>query len=98
NLDVDLADALERAPVERVLVEQLAGPGALDVTAAEVGAVPLQELDLRVSQDVGRVLGASLETQQTFVPGHQVVAHPHPAHPRRADLDVLHPQLVSDAL
>src|SRR5262245_16030617 len=50
DLDVDLPDALERAPVERVLVEQLAGLGGFDVPAAEVDAVAFQQTDLFLGQ------------------------------------------------
>src|SRR5262245_6427724 len=40
DLDVDLADALEGPPEERVLIEQFARPRRFHVTAAEVDAVP----------------------------------------------------------
>ena len=93
-LDVDLAHTLEAAPVERVLVEELAGPAGLDVSAAEVHAVTLEELDLLLAEDEGRLLRLPLEAQQALVAGLEVVAHPDPAHAARADLDVLHAELV----
>ena len=46
DLHVDLPAPLERSPVKRVLIEQLAGPPRFNVPAAEVGAVALEKPDL----------------------------------------------------
>jgi hypothetical protein len=56
DLDVDFADALQRAPVERVLVEQLARLGRFDVAATEVDAVTFEEADLLFGQNERGVL------------------------------------------
>ena len=61
DLDVDLAHALQRPPVERVLVQQLPRSGSLDVATAEVGAVALEQLDLPFAEQVGVVLDVLLE-------------------------------------
>src|SRR5581483_9966015 len=74
DLDVDLADALERAPVKRVLVQELAGAGGLDMAAAELGAVALQQLDLRLGEDEGLVSSVAFEPEQSLVAGLEVVA------------------------
>lgn len=43
NLDIHFAHALERAPVESFLIQELSRVRSLDMAAAEVGAVPFQE-------------------------------------------------------
>jgi hypothetical protein len=99
HLHVDLAHALERAPVEGVLIEQLARGAGLDVPAAEVWAVALQQAHLLLGEhEGGGLAGFTFQPHQAFVTGLQVVAQPDAAHPGRRDLHALQPQLVAHAL
>jgi hypothetical protein len=98
DLHVDLADALQRTPVKRVLIEQFAGPRSLNVTAAEVGAVALKQLDLRLRQHEGLLPGMALETHQAFVARLDVVAEPDTTDSAGADVHVVEAQLVRHVL
>lgn len=99
HLDIDLADALQGAPVEGVLIEQFAGRRGLDMPAAEVRAVAIEQQDLGVGEDESGVLpGFPLQAHQALVAGLQVVAQPDAAHARGRDFDAGQPQVVGDAL
>src|SRR5262249_44377879 len=99
DLDVDLADALEGAPVERVVVEELTRAAGLDVTATEVDAVALEEADLLLGEDEGGVrLDGALQAQEALQARFEVVAEPHPADAGWAHRQALQPELVGDAL
>ena len=98
DLNVDLADALERAPVERVLIEQFSGRRGLDMAHAELRRVALQQPDLFLGQDVGLLPGLGLEAQQALVARLQIMAEPDAAHAGRADVDALEAELVGDTL
>ena len=69
DLDVDLADALQRAPEKRVLVEQLTGPGRLHGATAELDAVTFQEPEQLRGDDEGRLLRVAFEAQQALEAG-----------------------------
>ncbi len=98
DLHIDLAHALERAPVEGVLVQQFSGPRGLYMAAAEVDGVALEQADLRLRQHVSVCLHVLLQAHQPLVASLQPVAMPHAAHAGRAHLDALETQLIGDAL
>ena len=67
--------------------------------ATEVRAVAVEQQDLFVCQDEGRVLpGFPFEAHQALVAGLQVMAQPDTAHARGRDLDAGQTQVVGDAL
>ena len=69
----------------------------LDMAFAELGAEPLQQPDLLVRQ-LDPALGRGfLQSEQTLLPGQQLVAGPHAAHPARGDMDALERQFLGDA-
>jgi hypothetical protein len=84
DLHVDLADALEHAPEERVLVEQLAWPGRFDVAGPELGAMAFEEPDLLVTEAEGRLASVTLEPEQMLVPGLDIMAEPNGSEATRA--------------
>lgn len=98
DLDVDLADPIEGAPEEGVLVEQLAGPSGFHVTAAKLDAVTFEQPQLPLGHDEGGVLDGALQSQQALEPGLQIVPTPDAAHARDADVDALEAQFVGDTL
>lgn len=57
NLDVDLADALEGASVESVLIQEFSGRGGLDVLRDDIAAGTFEQAHLFVGEDIGGVAG-----------------------------------------
>lgn len=80
HLHVDLPHALERAPVERVLVDQFAGAGGFHAAAAELRAVRLQQPDLLLAQRDRGLARAGLQAQKPLEACLEVMAQPDPAH------------------
>lgn len=66
DVDVDLADALERYPVKRVLIEQFARARRLDVAASEAGTVRLEQANVLVRENNGRVLARPYRAKIAF--------------------------------
>ena len=98
DLDVDLAHALERSPVEGVLVQKLAGARRFDVSAAEVDGVALEQLDLLVAEHVGVVVHVLLEAKQTLVARLQRVAQPDASYTVQRHIHALQTQFVGHSL
>lgn len=84
GLQVDLANALQRADEEGVDRHQGAGVRRPDMALAELRAEPLE-------QALG---GGLLQAQQALVSGQQAVALPDPAHAAGRDLDAAQYQLL----
>jgi len=74
DLDVDLADSFESPPIEGALVQQLSRAVAFDVTAAKVGAVPFEPLDLLFGQYESLALGLPFQTEQALSASLELVA------------------------
>src|SRR5262249_28087541 len=89
---------LERAPEERVLIQQLAGSRGLDVPAAELDAVAFEQPELFLRDDERRVLGVAFEAQESLQARLQVVATPDAANTGDADVHVLQAELIGHAL
>jgi hypothetical protein len=68
------------------------------VTAAEVGAVALQELDLLLAENEGGIAGGLFQAQQALGSRFQIVSQPGAANAAGADGDAHQAQLVGDAL
>lgn len=96
GLQIDLADTFEAADEEGVHGHQVAGVAGLDLAFAELGAEALQEADLLVRQVDLFTRDVLLQPQQALVPGQEVVAAPHPAHPAGRNLNALQHQFVGD--
>jgi hypothetical protein len=68
------------------------------VTAAEVGAVTLEQLDLSLRQHEGLLASVLLEPHQPLVARLDIVAEPDASHAAGADVHVLEAQLVREVL
>jgi len=98
DLHIDLADTFERTPVEGVLIKQFAGARGFDVTAAELGAVALQELDLRLAEHEGGIAGGLFQSQQALGSRFQIVSQPGTADAAGTDGDAHQAKFVGDVL
>src|SRR5262249_23005310 len=65
----EVADALERSPEEGVLVEQLAGPGGLDMPTPKLDTMALQKSELFLGDDEGRLPHVALKAQESLEAG-----------------------------
>ena len=84
GLDVDLADALQRAREEGVHGHKFARGVDLDMPLAVLGVEPLQRLDLLVGELDLPLPDRLLQPQQPVVAGLEVVAHPDASEPGNA--------------
>ena len=89
GLDVDLADAFQRAREEGVHGHKFACSVDLDVPLTVLGIEALQRLDLLVGQLDLPLPDRLLHPQKPVVASQEVVAHPDAPHPARTDLDPL---------
>src|SRR5262249_1052782 len=92
DLDVDLADALQGASGEGVLVEELAGARGFHVAAPELDAVALEETQLLLGEDERALLGGLLQAEQALQAGLEVVASPDAADAGDADVYAVEPE------
>jgi len=92
---MDLAHTLDRAPVEGVLVEQLARRAGLDVAGTELGTVALQQTDLGLVEHLGGLLARRhLQAHEALVAGLRIGTQPDTAYPRGRDVDARQAQVV----
>src|SRR5262249_18789447 len=95
---IDLADTLERTPIEGILVQQFPRSGGFHVTATKLNRVSLQQPDLGLGQHDGITLSVLLEAHEAFVAGLNSMPQPNSAHPAGADLRAGQAQLVGHTL
>lgn len=85
-LQIDLANALERADEEGVHRHKTTGIRGFDVAFAELGAEPLQQADLLVRQLDLALCGRLLQAQKAVMFGQEAVALPDAAYTAGRDL------------